>query len=91
MDESPNQESKLIEEETKRNLSGIAGTALKKLDPRERFIVTKRFLDESPWTLQKLGDHFGTTRERVRQLEQRALKKLRKELEPHAAAGLLPA
>lgn len=91
VDESPNQESRLIEEESKRNLSGVAGTALKKLDPRERFIVTKRFLEDSPWTLQKLGDHFGTTRERVRQLEQRALRKLRKELEPHAAAGLLPA
>jgi RNA polymerase sigma-32 factor len=90
-DTSPNQEALLIEQEAQANMTGLTGEALKKLDPRERFIIDKRYLDDSPWTLQKLGDHFGTTRERVRQLEQRALKKLKKELEPHVAAGLLPA
>jgi len=90
-DSAPNQEAELIEQETKANVSGLTGNAMKKLDPRERFIINRRYLDESPWTLQKLGDHFGTTRERVRQLEQRALKKLKKELEPHVAEGLLPA
>lgn len=90
-DSSPNQEAELIEQQTKATMSGLTGNAIKKLDPRERFIIGKRYLDDSPWTLQKLGDHFGTTRERVRQLEQRALKKLKKELEPHVAEGLLPA
>ncbi|MDQ7784688.1 MAG: RNA polymerase factor sigma-32 [Desulfomonilaceae bacterium] len=91
-DDAPDQETQLIEKQTEKALSGFTEKALKKLDPRERFIISKRFLEEeSPWTLQKLGDHFGTSRERVRQLERRALGKLRKELEPQAAAGLLTA
>lgn len=90
-DDTPDQEAALIEQETRANVTGLTSTALQKLDARERFIINRRYLDDSPWTLQKLGDHFGTTRERVRQLEQRALKKLKKELEPHVAAGLLPA
>lgn len=91
-DGAPDQETQLIEKQTEAAVSGFTAKALKKLDPRERFIISKRFLEEDkPWTLQKLGDHFGTSRERVRQLERRALGKLRKELEPQAAAGLLPA
>jgi len=79
-DHSPNQERLLIERESEQDLSEATEKALKKLDPRERFIVSKRFMDDSPWTLQKLGDHFGTSRERVRQLEKRALSKLKQEL-----------
>ncbi|MFH1116419.1 MAG: RNA polymerase factor sigma-32 [Pseudomonadota bacterium] len=91
-DGGPDQETQLIEKQTEEAVSGFTTKALKKLDSRERFIISKRFLEEDPpWTLQKLGDHFGTSRERVRQLERRALGKLRKELEPQAAAGLLPA
>ena len=89
--DSPNQESQLIEMETEQALSAATDRALKKLDPRERFIVTKRYMDESPWTLQKLGDHFGTSRERVRQLEKRALKKLKGEFSPSLLESALPA
>ncbi len=78
-DDSANQETLLIDGETERELSEVTEKALKKLDSRERFIVTKRFMDDNPWTLQKLGDHFGTSRERMRQIEKRALKKLRSE------------
>jgi len=88
---SPDQESQLMERETEQALSGATGRALKKLDPRERFIVTKRHMEDSPWTLQKLGDHFGTSRERVRQLEKRALKKLKGEFSPSLLEGTLPA
>ena len=74
-DESANQEALMIEVETERQLSETTEKALEKLDSRERFIVTKRFMDEDPWTLQRLGEHFGTSRERMRQIEKRALKK----------------
>jgi RNA polymerase sigma-32 factor len=90
-DPSPDQEELLMQKESDSVLPDLMRNALLKLDPRERFIVTKRFMDESPWTLQKLGDHFGATRERVRQIEQRALRKLKKELEPKAAELLAPA
>jgi len=78
-DHAPGSEDLLIERESAAQLSTATDQALKKLDPRERFIVTKRYMDDSPWTLQRLGEHFGTSRERVRQLEKRALKKLRNE------------
>lgn len=90
-DSSANQEEQLIERETEEELSYATKKALKKLDARERFIVTKRFMDDSPWTLQKLGDHFGTSRERVRQLEKRALAKLKKEFSPQLEALTVPA
>jgi len=90
-DHSANQEEMMMEREREKEVSQATKKALKKLDPRERFIVAKRFMDDSPWTLQKLGEHFGTSRERVRQLEKRALNKLKNELSPQAAADLLPA
>lgn len=86
-DHAANQETLLIEREDEQELSLTTKKALKKLDPRERFIVMKRFMDESPWTLQKLGDHFGTSRERIRQLEKRALSKLRTEFSPALVEG----
>ena len=89
--DSPDQESQLIEKETGQALSAATDNALKKLDTRERFIVTKRYMEDSRWTLQKLGDHFGTSRERVRQLEKRALKKLKGEFSPSLPEGALPA
>ena len=89
--DSPDQESQLIEKETGQALSAATDNALKKLDERERFIVTKRYMEDSPWTLQKLGDHFGTSRERVRQLEKRALKKLKGEFSLSLLEGALPA
>lgn len=47
------------------------------LDERERRILDERWFTEAPRTLQDLGVTFGVTRERVRQLEARAMKKLR--------------
>src|SRR5215208_2998637 len=55
------------------------GAALECLEPRMRHVVTRRFgLDgEPPQTLEDLGNELGVTRERVRQLETRALRELR--------------
>lgn len=52
---------------------------LSRLTPRERDVIKMRFgLDgESGKTLQKIGQHFRVTRERIRQIEEKALKKLR--------------
>jgi RNA polymerase sigma-32 factor len=50
------------------------------LDEREQRIVEARILAEDPLTLQELGDEFGVTRERVRQLETRLVKRLREYL-----------
>jgi RNA polymerase sigma-32 factor len=58
--------------------------ALDRLDPRERHIVRRRLMDEDPDTLKELGEQFGFSRERARQIEIRAREKLRRELEPLA-------
>ncbi|MDQ3264313.1 MAG: RNA polymerase factor sigma-32 [Myxococcota bacterium] len=54
--------------------------ALMRLDPRERFIIEQRVMNERPMTLKELGEHFGFSRERARQLEIRAKEKLKGEL-----------
>jgi RNA polymerase sigma-32 factor len=54
--------------------------ALLRLDPRERFIIEQRVMNEQPMTLKELGEHFGFSRERARQLEIRAKDKLKSEL-----------
>ncbi|BDG02076.1 RNA polymerase factor sigma-32 [Anaeromyxobacter oryzae] len=58
--------------------------AMGRLDPRERHIVEARIMGEGKETLRDLGHHFGFSRERARQLEIRALEKLRRDLEPTA-------
>jgi RNA polymerase primary sigma factor len=49
------------------------------LTPREETILRKRFGigEEKAHTLEELGQQFGLTRERIRQIEARALRKLR--------------
>ena len=47
VDDSESQEKMLIDMETETEISTMTKKALKKLDPRERFIITKRFLDDS--------------------------------------------
>jgi RNA polymerase sigma-32 factor len=50
------------------------------LDEREQMILDRRILAEEPLTLQEVGDHFGLTRERVRQIEKKMVDRLREHL-----------
>ncbi len=50
--------------------------ALSNLKSRERYIIEKRILTDSPQTLETLSRKFGISRERVRQIEKNALKKI---------------
>jgi RNA polymerase sigma-32 factor len=67
--------------------------ALASLTEREQMIITQRFLDEDKKTLAEIGDDFGLTKERIRQIEARALSKLRVRMEsyPERAQELLGA
>ena len=56
-------------------------TAMRGLNPRERFIVAERKLREAPRTLESLGEELGLSKERVRQLEAAAFGKMRRSLE----------
>ena len=51
------------------------------LKGKETVIFEKRLLAEDPMTLHKIGDKFGISRERVRQIESRLKKKLKAYLE----------
>ena len=53
------------------------GNALECLDDRSRVILQRRWLDDDKATLHELAAHYGVSAERIRQLEQGALKKLR--------------
>jgi RNA polymerase primary sigma factor len=65
-----------------KNMQVEVGELLGQLDDREKKIINARFgLDGSdPITLEEVGDKFGVTRERIRQLQNIALGKLRKAL-----------
>ena len=65
-----------------KNLLGEVEGLLEVLDPRERKIISQRFgLDGGePKTLEDVGKDFGITRERIRQLQNIALAKLRRAL-----------
>ncbi|HYA14045.1 MAG TPA: RNA polymerase sigma factor RpoH [Syntrophales bacterium] len=71
------QEMALIKKEemhlVKRNIAG----ALANLNERESFIIKHRIMTDNPITLQEIGNKFNITRERARQIEKQALKKLR--------------
>lgn len=61
--------------------------ALTALDDRERLIASKRLMNDEPVTLADLGREIGVSRERARQLELRAKRKLAAEL---AKSGITP-
>jgi len=78
VDERATQETILVERDEAAKRLGLLEKALGSLTPRERQIVVERRLSDEPPTLEDLGIHFGVSRERVRQLEARALDKLGK-------------
>ncbi len=80
--EGESQEESLIKKQetalVKRNIAGV----LAKLSERERYIIRNRIMSEAPETLQEIGDRFKITRERARQVEKEALKKMRHAILP---------
>ena len=56
---------------------GLLEQGLIKLSERERHILNQRKLRDNPLTLEALSNEYGISRERVRQIENRAFEKLR--------------
>ena len=77
------QESRAAQTERDHQLSAVVQAALKQLDTRERFIAEQRFMadPEEALSLAEIGRRLGISRERARQLETRAKKKLRYRIE----------
>jgi RNA polymerase sigma-32 factor len=76
---SPEDEACLADE--RRQLQAALLKVVEELSPRERRIVRQRWLTDEPKTLEQLGVAFGVSKERVRQLEERAKKRMRARLE----------
>ncbi|NSW88139.1 RNA polymerase factor sigma-32 [bacterium] len=75
---SRTQEELIIEDEQKKELQTSLKEAILTLNEREAFIINNRLLSDKQVTLEKLGDKFKISRERVRQIEKSAIKKIKK-------------
>lgn len=75
-DVKDNPETQIIEIDSAQKQKEALHNGLWQLDPRERAIIKARHLRQRPATLKVLGEKFGISRERVRQLETRAKDKL---------------
>ena len=78
VDERESQESTLGNREEYQQRAHLLKDAMGALNARERHIITERRLREDPTTLEDLSQHYGISRERVRQIEVRAFEKLQK-------------
>lgn len=76
-DSRANQEELLSEFQESSSLREWMTRAMDRLNEKERYIIEHRITADEPQTLQQIADHFGISRERIRQLEERALKKLK--------------
>ncbi len=87
VDESPTPESQAADGEELGLRRELLKGALSVLPARERHIFTERRLTDDPATLEQLGQIYGISRERVRQLEVRAFEKVQKAVTEAAAEG----
>jgi RNA polymerase sigma-32 factor len=72
----------LIEKESVAQLNTVLQQLKDNLSEKELFILDNRLLNDEPMKLQEIGDLWGVSREAVRQMEARLLKKIKKEMLP---------
>lgn len=77
-DDRPQQEEVLAKADELAWRRNLLEQGLAKLNPRERHILSERQLSDNPRTLDDLSREYSISRERVRQIEARALEKLQK-------------
>jgi RNA polymerase sigma-32 factor len=76
----PGQDAQFQEAEREHSVHQLLSGALDGLDRRERYIVERRIMSDDEMSLADLGRELGVSRERARQLEARAKKKLQRQL-----------
>lgn len=81
-DTRPNPEEVVIGMKDAKTRSNWLNSALRTLSDREQEIIRQRHLQYETVTLEDLGKKLGVSKERVRQLEARAMQKLKQNLEP---------
>lgn len=70
--------------------SDMLKRAMRKLTPRERTILKSRRLADKPATLDKLAEKYSVSRERIRQIENRAFEKVQQNVMEQAKKRMLP-
>ena len=80
VDPSASQETRMVEDQEIRIRHGLLEKALSTLNDREQAIIRERRLKDEPATLDDLSKTYNISRERVRQIEVRAMEKLQKEM-----------
>src|ERR1700691_3666259 len=83
-DETESQKTKLGERQELGLRRDLLEKAMTHLNERERHILGERRLKDNPTTLEDLSQHYGISRERVRQIEVRAFEKLQKAIKAAA-------
>lgn len=86
-DERMNQEALLAECQENQQLQQKVAQVVAVLNEKERFIIERRITSDEPMTLQEIATHFSISRERVRQIEEGALKKVKNSLLPLLSAA----
>ncbi len=81
-----NQEEQLADLQENQNLQQTVADVVSRLNEKERYIIEKRITADDPLTLQEIASHFSISRERVRQIEEGALRKTKQALLPLLAA-----
>jgi RNA polymerase sigma-32 factor len=76
-DERPSHETVIADRDEFQQRKEQLGAALKVLNRRERDIIVERRLKDEPSTLEELSHRYAVSRERIRQIEVRAIEKLR--------------
>ena len=80
-DNSPQAEETVSRRSDLDHARSLLNEAFEALTDRERMIITARKLADAPETLESLGRELKLSKERVRQLEAQALRKMRQRLE----------
>ena len=78
IDESANQENTVLENNERSHRVSLMNKAMSNLNEREKDIINSRILQEKPITLDVLSQKYNVSRERIRQIENNALNKLKK-------------
>ncbi|MBF0456080.1 MAG: RNA polymerase factor sigma-32 [Magnetococcales bacterium] len=77
VDQQPNQEFQLLSAQKKEQMGSLIQQGMDRLNPREKTIISARFLSDQVTTLETLSQQLSISRERVRQIEKRAMEKLK--------------
>jgi RNA polymerase sigma-32 factor len=84
-DDAESQEDELAESDEFDTRMQLLQASMGELNEREQHILQERRLTEAPKTLEELAEHYGVSRERIRQIEVRAFEKLQKAMRSMAS------